>query len=294
MILLLLSLLVAALMTAVTVDTWIGDNYRTETQLLYLTEAGIEHGRETLRTGMPSPSTAPFIADHALLDLTGRQAGRYSVTLVRSTPLTLRSEGALGAARKTIDVRLERSGFPPPVNAITLNEEVAIPDLDPRLETPEGMERIVEGILRNATDVYSSGWDQAVHLGAVGSASDYRVVVVDGDCEFGDAAGYGILLVRGELTVYGSFSWNGLILILGQGVVRSLGTPTAWISGALFLTRTRAADRSLDNPLGTLLDERGPVTLDLPSDFVSIEHNAVEIERANARFPYVRTAYREF
>jgi hypothetical protein len=180
--------------------------------------------------------------------------------------MTLRSAGAIGAARKTIDVRLEKAGFPPPANAITLNEDVSIPGLDPRLETPQGAERIVEGILRNATDVYTPGWDQAVRLGAIGSPSDYRIVVVDGNCEFGDGAGYGILLVRGELTVYGSFSWNGLILVIGQGVVRSLGTPTAWISGALFLTRTHAADRALDNPLGTLLDQRGLVTLDLPSD----------------------------
>lgn len=295
MVLSLLSLLVAALLTAILVDTWIGDNYRTETQLLYLTEAGVEHGREALRMGLPVVSTVPFILDNPLLDTMGREVGRYSVTLVRSSPLTLRSAGTIGAARKTIEVRLEKSGFPSLADAITLNnDDVSIPGLDPRLETPQGVERIVEGILRNATDVFTPDWGQAVRLGAVGSPSDYRVVAVNGNCEFGDAAGYGVLLVRGELTVYGNFSWNGLILVIGQGVMRSSDTPTAWISGGLLLTRTRAEDRTPDNPLGTLLDQRGTATLDLSGDFVSVERSDAEMERANARFPYVRTAYREY
>jgi hypothetical protein len=290
----LLSILAAALLSAIAVDTWIGDNYRTETQLLYLTEAGIEDGREALSLGIPQPSVVPFIQNKPLRDATSREVGRYSVTLLRSNPLTLRSAGSLGTARKTIEVRLSKSGFPPLANAITLNENISIPGLDTQLETPHGVERIVEGIFRNATDVYTPALGEVVSLGAVGSPRDYRVVVVNGDCEIGNGAGYGILLVRGELTGFGSFSWNGLVLVIGQGVIRAAGTPAAWISGALFLTHTRAADRTLANPLGTLLDQRGVVTLDFPSESLAVEWNAAEVERANERFPYVRTTYREY
>src|SRR5262245_9471081 len=112
MILALLSMLVAAMLTAVTVEVWIGGNYRTETQLVYLTEAGIEDGREAMRLNPVTPSSAPFMESKPLLDTTGREAGRYSVTLVRATPLTLRSSGVIGTARKTIDVQLRKSGFP--------------------------------------------------------------------------------------------------------------------------------------------------------------------------------------
>ena len=298
LILCLLSLLAAGLATAVTVDAWISDNYRTETQLLYLTEAGIEDARNALLAAspaLPAPSSVPFIQDKPLADTTGRPAGRYSVSLVRSNPLALRSAGVIGSGIKTIEVRLKKAGFPRPADAITLNEDVPLPiGTDPLLETPLGLERIVQGITRNATDIYSPAGGEAIRLGSVGSSEDYRVVVVEGDCEFGNATGRGILLVRGDLTVYGAFSWNGLILVIGQGVMRSSGTPTAWISGGVFLSRTRAADRSPTNPLGTMLERRGLVTFELPPESVRVERSDSEMELANRRFPYVATSYREY
>src|SRR5687768_13522173 len=102
MTLLLLSLLGAALLTATTIDIWIGDNYRTATQLLYLTESGIEDGREALLYGSVPVSPLPFIENKRLSDHSGREAGRYSVALVRANPLTLQSTGVIGTARKTI------------------------------------------------------------------------------------------------------------------------------------------------------------------------------------------------
>jgi len=123
----LLSLLVAAMLTAVSVEVWIGDNFTRETQLVYLAEAGIEEGREHLQKASLVPAPVPFIKDATLLDTNGRQAGRYSVTLLRSDPLTLRSAGSIGSARRTIEVRLKRSGFPVLPDAVTLNEDVPFP-----------------------------------------------------------------------------------------------------------------------------------------------------------------------
>src|SRR5262245_63927970 len=48
MILSLLSILGGALLTSTTLDIWIGDNYKTRTQALYLAEAGVEQAREEL------------------------------------------------------------------------------------------------------------------------------------------------------------------------------------------------------------------------------------------------------
>src|SRR5689334_9409781 len=110
--LLLLSSLGAALLTATAVDVWIGDNYRSATALVFLAESGIEDGREALSHGMIAPSSSPFIKDRVLLDHTGRQVGRYSVTLVRANPLTIQSVGVIGSARKTVEVRLAKAGFP--------------------------------------------------------------------------------------------------------------------------------------------------------------------------------------
>jgi hypothetical protein len=295
MILALLSMLVAAVLTAVTLEIWIGDNYRTETQLVYLTEAGIEDGREAMRIAPLLASGTPFIENKPLIDAMGRESGRYSVTVVRNNPLMLRSGGSIGTARKTIDVRLKKSGFPRLTQAITLNEDrPPAPDMDAQLQTPEGLEKLVERITRHATDVYRPPAGETVNLGAVGSPADYALVVIDGDADFGNASGYGLLLVRGNLQLYGTFSWNGLILLVGQGVLQAAQGTTGTISGAVFLTRTRLDDRNPVNPLGTLLPQRGLVTFDLPPGSTTIEWSEVELARANQRFPYVPVTDREF
>jgi hypothetical protein len=294
MTLLLLSMLGAALLTSATVDIWIGDNYRTATQLLYLTESGIEDGREALHRGMVSASPTPFIADKPLLDTTGREVGLYSVSLLRADPLTLQSTGILGTARKTIEVRLNKSAFPSPPGGITLSEGALGDGVDPRLKTPDGAERFVEGIVLNATDLFEAAWDETIVLGPAGSPADYRIVVVNGDCELGGAAGYGILLVRGDLIVRSNFTWNGLILVIGQGTLRFVGPATGWITGGVFLSRTRDVDRSLANSLGTLLPNLGAAVLDLSGNVMTVDHSQVEVDRANDRFPYVPVSYREY
>ena len=154
------------------------------------------------------------------------------------------------------------------------------------------MERIVEGILRHATDVYRPASGDAVNLGPIGSPSDYRIVVVEGDGQFSHTSGYGLLLVRGELEMSGTVSWNGLILVIGQGVMRASERTAAGISGAVFLTRTRADDRTPQSA-GNAAGERGPVTFDLAGG-LDRSRKRGEIERANQRFPYVPTRYREY
>lgn len=55
-----------------------------------------------------------------------------------------------------------------------------------------------------------------------------KVTVVNGDVTFDAGAGYsggcGVLLVTGRLNVAGSWSWKGLILVLGEGYFDSAGT----------------------------------------------------------------------
>src|SRR5262245_35423865 len=58
-----------ALLTTSTIDVWISDNYKTSTQTLYLAEAGIDAGRQLLRTSGHTPSELLAIAagpDHQL------------------------------------------------------------------------------------------------------------------------------------------------------------------------------------------------------------------------------------
>src|SRR5436189_6313032 len=51
-----LTVLGGALLTTSTIDVWISDNYKTNTQCLYLAEAGIEQARELVRVSSRTPT----------------------------------------------------------------------------------------------------------------------------------------------------------------------------------------------------------------------------------------------
>src|SRR5215475_15555962 len=91
MILSFLAVLGGALLTSATIDIWIGDNFKTRMQALYLAEQGIERGREYLRTaGLPAPGVA-FLTG-------GDGAGTFSVVRRNSSILTLVSTSTAGSS----------------------------------------------------------------------------------------------------------------------------------------------------------------------------------------------------
>jgi hypothetical protein len=283
-----LTILGSALLTTSNIDIWISDNYRNANQSLYLAEAGIEDGRELLRSSGRSITELFSIAagdDRLLLSgddlpfipsrrITGdsKERGSYEVWLqndhadglvsfVDSNDIvTLLSHGNSGTARRTLEVTLRKGGFPES-------------DDDSRLTKVSFLEGLVRSIKANATDVYA-----AAALTDVGAPSDYRVVFVDGDVELGPGRGYGLLLVRGSLNVTGEVTWNGLILVIGQGVLYWAPGISGVINGGLFVARTRAAD-------GSLAGETTTVTFDVTDPF--------QIQAANQTFPYVPIAIRE-
>src|SRR5215510_1573154 len=70
-----LAILGGALLSSMTIDLWIGVNYKTRIQALHLAETGIEEARERLRIAGPS-DVAPFVS--------GNGVGSYQV-LLRTT-----------------------------------------------------------------------------------------------------------------------------------------------------------------------------------------------------------------
>jgi Tfp pilus assembly protein PilX len=283
-----LTVLGGALLTTSTIDIWISDNYKSATQSLYLAEAGIDHGREVLLTSgrtltdllnasagldrlLLTDDDQPLIPSRRFTG-TGPGPGSYQVWLRNDVAdgiaslndtndvVTLVSEGQIGRARKTIEVTVQKGKFPE-TNA------------DPRLGTISGLEGLANSISRNATDVY-----KLAAMTGVGSASDYRVIVVDGNLDIGPGTGYGLLLVRGELNIVANITWNGLIAVIGQGVVRTASSVTATINGGLFKARTRA-------PTGTLLA--------VPEDMTYTITDTTQLKAANRPFPFNAIAIRE-
>jgi hypothetical protein len=66
--------------------------------------------------------------------------------------------------------------------------------------------------------------------------------VVNGDYTY-TGSGAGILLVTGQLTLNGNFSYNGLILAIGEGAITKSGGGGGTVNGAMF-----AANLYHDNP----------------------------------------------
>jgi len=275
-----LTILGTALLTTATIDIWISDNYKSATQSLYAAEAGIDDGRELLLTDgrtLTALLTACAGPDHILLTsddqpLIARGSGNYEVWLRNDTAegvatpadsngiVTLVSISQVGQARKTIEVTVQKGSFPQT-------------DTDPRLHTVAGLEGLASSITKNATDVYASG-----SLINAGSPTNYRVVVVNGNLDLGSTTGYGLLLVRGELHILGDVTWNGLIVVLGQGVMHTNPGANAVVNGGLFLARTRAADGSL---------------LAVPEQVTFTVTDSAQMRMANQSFPYNPISIRE-
>src|SRR5262249_54739207 len=290
------------LMSTATMEGMISDNYQTNTQVLYLAEAGIDQARESLRSstntmtqilttaagadGMLSTSTSlttlasvdqAFVNNAALTDLTGRSQGQYYVflrndiadgpTSVTDTNdiVSLVSIGRFRGATKVVEVEVRRGAIPDYPAALTLDGPVGVflepnsvlfdingndsglpavpaksaigvisaaddltvtnrilgpPDrsanyvgvggvpsvndisggMAPELWTPAGLESVVKEIASYATITYNPPFNGSQPLNDVGSPTSPQIVVVNGDCVFGPAVGYGLLLVRGNLT----------------------------------------------------------------------------------------------
>jgi hypothetical protein len=246
-----------ALLTSTTLDIWIAGNFKTRVQSQYAAESGIERAREVLRVTGPSGLQTPLTG--------GDENGTYEVSLqngIAGDVWTLVSVAETGNSRKTIEVMVRKGAFPSN-------------PLDPQLASVRDLERLAGAITRNAND----RWEGSAAIGNYGSSADYRVAAVDGDCTLGPGTGYGVLLVRGELTLSGGFSWTGLILVIGQGAVHWDAGAIGQITGGLFAAQTR-------DPSGNALPVPGSVTFD--------QNDATAILKANALFPYTPISYREY
>ena len=90
----------------------------------------------------------------------------------------------------------------------------------------------------------SHGWPSGM------SASNPKVVVVDGSFDLGPNTGYGILVVTGNFVYHGNSGWNGIVLVIGDGTTTfdGLGGGTGEFDGAVFVATTRdSAGHALSN-----------------------------------------------
>lgn len=109
--------------------------------------------------------------------------------------------------------------------------------MSPKLNTVGGLQQFVAQIRTMANIVCNSISCPASAGNGTGflDASQPRMTVIDGDYTL-PANGGGILLVTGKLTVPNNFHWDGLLLVVGSGVIQftNNGGGSPLVRGAIF------------------------------------------------------------
>jgi hypothetical protein len=106
------------------------------------------------------------------------------------------------------------------------------------LTSPTGLSALRDSIKSRAgANVFPSGYNLD-GLGPLGSVANPIINFVDGDLTVqGNNTGYGILVVTGTLVMGGNFSWNGLVLVIGDGKVEFAGGGNGQINGSVIVSK---------------------------------------------------------
>jgi hypothetical protein len=142
---------------------------------------------------------------------------------------------------------------PPPVPS---NQSIADVTnwIQPSWLTPSGLDAVVQDITRSA-DVVINGNASGSTISSQAasmSASNPMIIVVNGDLNLNawHNSGYGLLLVTGTLYYDPDATWEGLVLVIGQGDFVSTKHGTGGIDGAVLVAKTRDSAGNLLPSLG--------------------------------------------
>jgi hypothetical protein len=104
---------------------------------------------------------------------------------------------------------------------------------------PGSLNSLVQTITQNA-DVVISGPATQSDMPPTMSSTNPMIIVVNGDLTFSGwhNTGYGILLVTGTFTYDPDASWDGIVLVIGQGVVYSHQVGPGKFYGAMLVANT--------------------------------------------------------
>jgi len=145
---------------------------------------------------------------------------------------------------------LSTNPSPPPGYAATLPSLPSTPTpLRPSWMVPSKLDALALDIIKSADVIIpgpATGTNISSSAGAM-SASNPMTVVVTGDLNLTSwhNTGYGLLLVTGTLYYDPDASWNGIVLVIGQGVFSSSKNGTGGFTGAVLVAKTRDTSGNL-------------------------------------------------
>ena len=107
---------------------------------------------------------------------------------------------------------------------------------------PVQLDNFVSSLAATADATYTCGIGTPCSpSGPVGTNADPQITYVDGDFNYGNSSGAGVLIVTGTLSFNGAASFNGLILVVGQGVMTESGGGNGGFNGMVFIAKTHSS-----------------------------------------------------
>jgi Tfp pilus assembly protein PilX len=137
--------------------------------------------------------------------------------------------------------------------------------------------RDIEKVAPNISKIPGGGYlGTGLTIGQIPTAGDTsQCVFADGPLTLSDSSGQGILVVNGDFTVTGSFTYYGLIVVKGRVDLNGSGVPGIEIHGAIIS--------------GTTLGDQSTVL----SGNLTIINNSYFVQKQFGSLPYARLSYRE-
>jgi len=108
--------------------------------------------------------------------------------------------------------------------------------------TPATLDNLVSSIANVADTTYSCGIGSPCSpSGPLGTNANPQITYVNGDFNFGSGSGSGVLVVTGTLSFTGNATFNGLILVIGQGAISESGGGNGGFNGSVFMANTHSS-----------------------------------------------------
>lgn len=126
--------------------------------------------------------------------------------------------------------------------------------------SPSGLDAVVQDITNSADSVITGPATPASFPPGM-SLTHPMTIVVNGDLDMTGwhNTGFGLLLVTGTLQYDPDATWEGVVLVIGQGNFVSTKGGTGGIDGAVFIAKTRDAGGNLLGNLGaSSFSQTGP------------------------------------
>ncbi|HUL16762.1 MAG TPA: pilus assembly PilX N-terminal domain-containing protein [Terriglobales bacterium] len=232
-------------------------------------------GQDQYSTGHPAPCSSPVQTSVPAIGVINTADDNSVTTAVNATKPTHYTGVSSAPSIQNINV---------------------VGELPTGMQTPTDLEQLVQTIKQNA-DAIITGPATQMDMPSGMSASNPMTVFVGGDPAVPSQGnlslnsgftGYGILVVTGELDYTDDVSWEGIVLVIGQGVIKETsGGGNGEFDGAVFVANTRDSS-------GNVLLNLGPASYTLNSSANDgIYYNTCWINQVQKPITYKVVSFRE-